>query len=73
MSVKTPSVRSTTHEVRDQRVDGVQAHVVGRARLQRAPAVDDADAVGENLRLIQVVGHQHDRDLQRRSCRSVPC
>ena len=42
-----------------------QPHVVGRPSLQRAAAVDDADAVGERLRLREIVRDEDDRDLER--------
>ena len=50
---------------RDERACRPQAHVVRCPRLQRAAAVDDADAVGERLRLLEIVGDEDDRDCER--------
>ena len=57
-----------------QRALRPQPHLVGRADLQRRSRVQHADAIGQRLRLLQVVGDQQHRDVERRGAapRSPP-
>ena len=53
------------HEPRHERTFRAQAHVVGRPDLQRRAGVQHADAIGKAQRLLQIVGDEQHRDVER--------